>query len=155
MAIADMIKSNPLFIDMYDHEIEKVIGQCQVFAFKENEFIIRTGDLGEDIWIILEGKASNIVEEGSHRFEMESFYAGSLFGFTSLTETEAHSSSVVAVEDCQILKIPCKHLISLFSSDAKLFGLIALNLSRIMAHRMNDLKKSVHENIKSIISLQE
>ncbi len=53
--IINALENCELFRELAEEYVEKIAGLCRVKAFKPGEFVFRQGDLGECLYIIVEG----------------------------------------------------------------------------------------------------
>ena len=150
MAIVDIIKSCPIFFELYDNEIEKVVKNCKVHSYSQGDYIVREGDKGKEIFIILSGIAQMQRKIGKQTVTMETLKHGSVFGFVVLTEEQNYTSDIVVTDDADVLCVPYEHLLNFFNTDPGIFGVIALNLSRIMAQRLNTLRENIFNKAEAL-----
>ncbi len=143
MAIEDILKSCPIFFELYDKEIEKVVKKCEVKSFQAGDYIIRAGQNGREIYVLLEGSAKLQKDLPNGTVKYERFKRGEVFGVVVLLEKHTYTVDVVADTSCYVLEIPYDHIFSLYDSDPKIFGIICLNLSRLIAQRLSDLRGDI------------
>ena len=55
MAVRELLRSCPLFFELYDKEIDKIVKKCSVHSFQQGEVIVRDGDEGEEPRNVLHG----------------------------------------------------------------------------------------------------
>lgn len=145
MAINDLLKSCPIFFELYDHEIEKVVKSCKVSCFSSGDYIIKQGDEGNEIYVLLNGTVAVQRDLEEKSVEVEVLSHGNIFGFVVLVEEQKYSESVVAKDSADVLCIPFDHLLSFYKTDPGIFGIITLNLSRIMAQRLDTFKQKIYD----------
>ncbi len=155
MAVTDLLKSCPIFFDLFDNEIESVVKKCKVFTYDPGDYIAKEGDPSREIMILLDGEVSSKKQEGDQLFLVEQFKKGSVFGFLVLIEEKNFTTHIIAEKESHILKIPFQHLLSVFDSDARTFGIICLNLCRILAMRFEKLNSSVFQEASRLRSLMK
>ncbi|MFZ8934014.1 MAG: cyclic nucleotide-binding domain-containing protein [Bacteriovoracaceae bacterium] len=143
MSAVELIKSCPLFIDLYDDEIEYIIGKCHVELFKKGDIIIRDGDSGNEVFILLKGTAdvNKRLPDGELKY-ITKLHEGDMFGETSLIE-EPRSADVIAETSCDVLSIDKEELLKLYPKKAKIFAIIAMNMARLLAKRLKATNKKL------------
>ncbi|HYE81565.1 MAG TPA: DUF2225 domain-containing protein [Clostridia bacterium] len=79
--------------------LEKLKRMSNVKTFKENEYLFREGDPGEDMFIVLSGKvAIYIKSEDNLQIKVSEMVAGDFLGEMSLLEGEPRSATAVAAD---------------------------------------------------------
>jgi len=143
MSAVELIKSCPLFIDLYDDEIEFIIGKCNVELFQKGDIIIRDGDDGNELFILLKGTAdvSKRLASGEVKY-ITKLHEGDMFGETSLIE-EPRSADVLAETSCDVLSINKEDLLKLYPKKSKIFAVIAMNMARLLAKRLKATNKKL------------
>lgn len=136
MGISSLVEGCPLFYDFYDQEIEKILSGCCVLKFKEGEYILKQGEEGTEIFIILLGKVEIIKETKAGPLLIGNLLKGDLFGELVLINKNKRTASVKALTDCEILVIEYKSIFNLYKKDAKIFALLLLNLARLLTNRL-------------------
>jgi CRP/FNR family cyclic AMP-dependent transcriptional regulator len=76
MSIVNIIKSSPLFYELFDDEIDSLIQDCNVLSLEAGDYIFKEGDIGDEIFLILTGGAD--VKKGD--VTLVSLKKGDLFG---------------------------------------------------------------------------
>ncbi len=144
MSAVELIKSCPLFIDLYDDEIEYIIQKCHVLLFSKGDLIIKDGDQGDDVFILLKGVAdvNKRLPDGQVLY-ITKLHEGDMFGETSLID-EPRSADVIAETSCDVLSIDKNDLLALYPKKAKIFAVIAMNMSRLLAKRL----KATNQKLK-------
>jgi len=91
----------PLFRDMRRWEIKKLILASDVRDYRAGEVIIKRGDIGKEMFVILDGMAITHLPDG------ESTYldVGSVFGEVALVSDVTRTADVMAKTDTQVLSL--------------------------------------------------
>ncbi|MBF0441868.1 MAG: cyclic nucleotide-binding domain-containing protein [Oligoflexales bacterium] len=150
MAIVDIVKSCPIFFELYDDEIEKVLKDCKVHTYNDGDYIVKEGDKGKEIYIMLAGTAFMQRKVGNKTVNIETLKHSSVFGYFVLTEEQTYTSDIVASGSADVLSIPYDHLLGFFRTNPGIVAVIALNLTRMMAQRMDALRESIFEKTKAL-----
>lgn len=135
MGVLDTIKGCPLFFELYDEEIETIVEKCQVLSLENGDFIIKEGDHGNDFFIILSGYADVLKGET----KLAELHKGDLFGELVLLNETLRTADIVARTYTDLLVMDYESIFGLYKTNPKIFGLLILNLSRLLTQR---LKKS-------------
>lgn len=148
MSILKTVKGSPLFYDLYDDEIIKIVENCSVKSLVKGDFVFKDGEEGGELYIILSGNA--IVKKGE--YELTTLRKGDLFGELVLLHEKKRNADVVADNFTDILIIDYNTIFNMYEESPKIFALIILNLSRLLAKRL----KGAGETIKDLkIELSE
>lgn len=102
----DVISVIPLFVPLQEIEREQLAETATMHAFKAGEMIIREGDPGRSIYVILDGrvKVSRKDHDGNES-ELATLGVGQFFGVTSLLSGKPRSSSVAALESTVLVEL--------------------------------------------------
>jgi CRP-like cAMP-binding protein len=92
------MNQNKLFSGMSPEQIRTIKGQCSRKTFNANDFIVREGEPGDEMFILEKGVASGKV--GSHAFELPD---EAVFGEVSLIEGGLRTATIFARTDVMAL----------------------------------------------------
>lgn len=150
MAMSDLLAGCPLFYELYDKEIEKIARACEVYTFQKGEFLVRDNDEGHEIYVVLDGRAIVQKESKKGLIQIQPLSKGDVFGEMVLVDENIRSADIVADSTCSVLEISYETIFQLFKSDPRIFGLLQLNLSRLIAKRLrasNEIIKEIREKL--------
>jgi CRP/FNR family cyclic AMP-dependent transcriptional regulator len=135
-AIANIVKGCPLFYEIYDNEIEQIIEDCVVARFEKGEAIIKQGDEDSDICVVLDGKANISVTKGDEEVFIATIQNGDIFGEMVLINETKRTANITAEIRTDILVMSSDTFYSIFSKNPKVFGLMVLNVTRLITKRL-------------------
>jgi len=94
-----------LFARFHREELRTLLSLCACQKFTSGQTIVREGEAGESMYLILRGAAR--ITLGSHDLEVELSILGEgdFFGEVALVDDGPRSASVTATEDCELLEI--------------------------------------------------
>ena len=98
------LPSTPLFSSLNKHALRLLIEGLQVEEYKTGQRIIRQGDMGDALYVIVEGSAM-VYRDGRARQEINRLGHGDVFGEIALLANLARSATVQAVSSCTVLRI--------------------------------------------------
>lgn len=144
MSVLQIVKGCPLFYELYDEEILRIVESCRVVQCVQGDYVFRHGDQGNEIYLILNGAA--VVKKGD--IELAKLRRGDLFGEMVLLKDQIRNADIYIEDFTDILVIDYQTIFGMYETNIKLFSIVMLNLSRMLATR---LKKAgeVIEEIKS------
>ena len=101
-----VLKTLPFFSVFSDHELTGLVPNIQHRYFPRHAFMLRAGEHGHFLYVILSGRAK-IVLDNDHGREVTIATLGptEFFGEMSLIDEKPHSASVQALEGCEVLGI--------------------------------------------------
>lgn len=150
MSIINIIKSSPLFFELFDEEIETIVEKCNVMSLEEGDYIFRENDEGNEIFLILTGAANVIKGETV----LANLKKGDLFGEMVLLEERTRTADIRAVTYTDVLVMDFDAIFGIFRKNPKIFSLLMLNLCRLLAKRLKGSSDSVKELSFKIQQLQ-
>ncbi|RYZ88230.1 MAG: cyclic nucleotide-binding domain-containing protein [Proteobacteria bacterium] len=152
MAIKDLLKGCPLFFELYDDEIEKVVKDQKVIHFEKDEPIIREGQRANQIFILLEGVAELEKQAQGGRIRVERIKQGEVFGLLMLLDEKPYMIDVITRTKCAVLEIQHESIMGLFNKNPRIFAVMTLNICRILGRR---LKSSYNRMAQLKVSMEE
>ena len=136
-SIAPIIKKIALFGGLTDEQIDNLGHLLETVQFNADDLIFREGTEPSHIYIIKSGKVKIICEtKDQDPFEIVMLDVGECFGETSVIGILPHSGSAIAIEDVELIVLSRNALMKLYHTDAKLFGIIILNIAREACRRL-------------------
>ncbi len=97
--LMDVISKIPFFAPLQETESEELAEDATMHVFSAGEMIIREGDPGRSVYVILDGRAKVFTrDDGENELELATLGVGQFFGEMSFVSGKPRSSSVVALE---------------------------------------------------------
>lgn len=101
----DILSKFRLFTRFHQGELEALVALSDVITIAAGTEIVRKGDPGHCMFVILNGKAKVFQKVAAGELPLASLSSGDFFGEVSLVDDGVRSANVVAIEDCRLLKI--------------------------------------------------
>jgi CRP/FNR family cyclic AMP-dependent transcriptional regulator len=139
MSIINIIKSSPLFYELFDEEIETIVENCDVMSLEEGGYIFREGEEGNEIFLILTGGAA--VKKGD--VILADLKKGDLFGEMVLLDEKTRTADIMATTFTDVLVLDFDAIFGIFTKNPKIFSLLMLNLCRLLAKRLKGSGESI------------
>jgi CRP/FNR family transcriptional regulator, cyclic AMP receptor protein len=157
----ERLRDTELFQGLTDEQIGKMLLICREVAFPEGETVMREGEDGDTMYLVLEGTvevAKSLVMGGQDEREDEKnkvftrldASAHAVFGEMALLETMKRTATIKSVTKCRFYEIKKESFLSLAEEDSRLGCRILLNLARIVSAR---LRKADEDTIKLTTAL--
>jgi pSer/pThr/pTyr-binding forkhead associated (FHA) protein len=97
--LMDVISKIPFFAPLQETESEELAEDATMHVFSAGEMIIREGDPGRSVYVILDGRVRVFTrDDGDNELELATLGVGQFFGEMSFISGEPRSSSVAALE---------------------------------------------------------
>jgi len=97
--LMDVISKIPFFAPLKETEREELAEDASMHVFSAGEMIIREGDSGRSVYIILDGRVKVFTtDDGGNELALATLGVGQFFGEMSLVSGKPRSSSVAALE---------------------------------------------------------
>ncbi|MEO1030399.1 MAG: sigma 54-interacting transcriptional regulator [Bacteroidota bacterium] len=117
----------PFFSEVSKSSLTHLCQSAHNVSYQKNETIFKKGDLGESMYIIMEGSVK--VHEGNYVFN--TMDSGDCFGEYALIDEERRSASVTALERSKVLKIERHSFLEVIASDPDFsLGMLAVLIKR-------------------------
>jgi CRP-like cAMP-binding protein len=126
-----MLRQQPLFKCLSDDQLDFLLPRGRVAHFGSGETLIQQGDEGNSMFILVEGKASVLVNRNGAAKPVAQLNSGDCFGEMSLLTGEPRMATVVAQTDCELVEIGKSVLAESIKQNPKLLE----QLSELLARR--------------------
>ncbi len=138
----------PLFKGFPVTELKKLIKKSDLKAFSPGDVIIKFGQPGQFLGIVLEGEAEAVVTgKSGNRQRLGTVKQGDFLGEMSLLTGEPTSADVIALEECQLLLIPLEVFTAFLATSPEAV--------KVLAKTMTERLKSRQENEEEQLLIKE
>lgn len=141
MSVLQVVKGSPLFYELYDEEILKIVEKCQVLSLTPGEFVFKENEEGDEIFLVLNGTAK--VKKGD--IEVSKLRKGDLFGEMVLLKENKRKADIEVDSYCDLLVLKYEDIFGLYESNNKVFSILMLNLSRMLATRLKKAGQDIFD----------
>ncbi|MCX7634190.1 MAG: cyclic nucleotide-binding domain-containing protein [Syntrophales bacterium] len=157
-----MLREPELFRNLSPQHIRKLLAIGRRVYFQAGDEILREGDMGDKMYIMMEGTVEVIkrlviagLEDDGDNGKNKVFTRldakdHAVFGEMALLETQKRTATVKALTDCRLYEIAKDDFLRLVEDDYELGYRITLNLARIVSAR---LRKADEETVKLTTAL--
>jgi CRP/FNR family transcriptional regulator, cyclic AMP receptor protein len=157
----ELLRKTEIFKNLTDGQIEAILRISRKVTFAEGEVIMREGEPGDTMYIILEGGvevAKSLVmgdgdeeaDEKNKVFTRLDASGHAVFGEMALLETMKRTATIKTVTKCRFYEIQRGGFLALVERDHELGYRILMNLARIISAR---LRKADEDTIKLTTAL--
>jgi CRP-like cAMP-binding protein len=131
-----------------DQERALVEGIGTVRNFSEGQHIIREGETGDSIFVVLSGRVEIHKAIDAHRDKhLKELTEGDFFGEMSFFDGAARSAAVIARGTCRVLELPADALDALARENPAVGCTIYRNIARDLTRRI----RSINDELKKAI----
>jgi CRP-like cAMP-binding protein len=145
MSILNTVKRTPLFFEIYDEEVMKIVEQCEVLHLEPNEPIFSEGEQGDELFIIISGGAT--VFRDNH--VLAQLKKGDLFGEMVLLNEKTRLATIKTNNYTDILVIKYQDIFGLYETNTKIFSILMLNIARMLSNRLKGAGERIMELVVS------
>ena len=147
----EKLKKISLFEDIKDNEdaMKRVLGICTPRKFRKGEYFIKEGDMGDELFILLEGSVDILKKTmAGDDYVVASLKAeyNIFIGEMALIDNDKRSATVIATEDSIALVIGKKDFMDLGDSDPH----IGLPITRVIAKILGGRLRKTNEDMMTL-----
>ena len=139
----------PLFESLSDEEVSGFLRSGTVLSLQPGDRIIRQGDVGDEMYIILSGVAEAVSRKEDQEHSLAIMSKGQIFGEVAFISTAVRSADVNALTEMQVLIISKGFLTRAMRKQPEISAKVLFNLSLILAQRLRDRTDSWVEAMTS------
>jgi CRP-like cAMP-binding protein len=132
------LKSVDLFSKIPGEDLAQVAGIAQEVHYENGELIIQEGEMGDSMFLIIEGKVlvHRMTQQIAELVEKESF------GEMAILDQDPRSASVTAGTDVTCLKVERDDFYELMSEKSE----IAYGIIRVLTHRLREANQKLSDS---------
>ena len=145
-ALYEVLSKVPVFQDLSRREFERVRGLLHPRTYSVEEVIVREGDLGVGMYVILSGEVAVLQEEADGAaVEVATFGQGDFFGDQVLLDESPRTASAVARQPTSVVGFFRPELLQLIESQPRIGLKVVMQLSRMAAVRLRQTNRLLRE----------
>lgn len=124
-----------------------------VFRYKKKDTVFYEGDTPEHLFFLNRGRIkTHKAREDDKEYVTSVYNAGEFFGYVSLLQNAVYADSAVALEDCEICKIPKTDFTSLVFKNRDVAVKFIKMLSNNVAERESKLLSLAYDTVKKRVA---
>jgi len=132
----DPARTIPLFAGLRPNEARIAVLMGQLKRFAPGELIVKQGDMGSEMYVILQGRTQVFAGTGSERKYLLDMQRGDVFGEMALVRHNPRTADVVASVPVEVLAVDQRFLERLQLRYPRIASKVFLNLTRIVSDRL-------------------
>jgi hypothetical protein len=141
------LRRNKIFAGMDDAQLRSFVNYMDVQPFKQFSTVVRKGDHGDAMYLILEGELRALTLVDGKETTLSTMGVGDYFGEVSLLDQGPRSATVIANSDSLLLRIQTASFERLVKEAPALATLFLYSLSRAIVGRMRVLTRKFEDTI--------
>ncbi len=111
--------------------------------YKDGETIIKQGEKGNCMYVILEGQVEIVREKDGKEMRLATAGKGDFIGEMAIFESEVRSATVRAIGDVRAITVDKENFIRRVNQDPS----IAFRLVKLLVHRIREMNKEMDKFI--------
>jgi CRP-like cAMP-binding protein len=115
----------------------------EVKRFEAGDMIVRTGDPGEEMYVILDGEADVWAGKGGGRQKLTALRRGAVFGEMGFVRRSERTADVVATSDVEVLAVDQRFLERVQRRYPRIASKVFLNLTRLLSNALERTTQQV------------
>lgn len=125
----------PLFAGFSKRQLRRLAGDTDELTFAPGEAVVREGDLGETLFVVLEGEAR--VERKGRK--VGDVMPGDFFGELAAIDAQPRTASVIAVTPLRVLRLFRRHLLAMLEEEPQ----VTMKLLDGIVRRLRQVDRSI------------
>jgi len=117
MNLSDLRKS-PLFEGLSDSELQQLMEDAKPVSLRAGEYLMKQGDPGDAAFVVVNGEFEINKQSGQSVIKIDVRNPGDVLGEMALLSSSPRSASVVAITDCEVLRISPEAFENLLSTSS-------------------------------------
>lgn len=146
-ALTGLLRSFSIFEDLDKADIQNIIAHLRLDKFKKGDYVLRKGEPGRNLFIIISGK---VAVEGEDGLSLATIGKGEVVGEMSVLSGDRVGASVQAIESTDVLRISAEHFRRVLSG----FPLLQMRFTRLLVRRMGEINQARTEHFSSSLAGQ-
>ena len=116
----DSLRQFELFSDLSDHKLEQILMFSRTKKFDEGEMIVRKGDPGKSLYLIVEGHVTASITVGKKKESLAEIGAGDFFGELAVVAGVPRTATVTAESEMLIETLNRREFSSLLDESPRM-----------------------------------
>lgn len=141
-----VLRRVPLFAQMTLEQLDAINQLLHEEQYLQSETIFREGDVGDELYILVEGEVQVFKSQGSDELVLSTMTDGSYFGEMAILDDEPRSASVRATRDARLLVLKGEQLKELIFQMPE----IAFEIFKVLTSRIRKADRRLDEASRAL-----
>jgi predicted RND superfamily exporter protein len=129
-------KTIPLFAGLRAAQARIVALMGELRSYKQGEAIVRQGELGDEMYVLINGRADVLVHSDGQSRRLRELRRGDVFGEMGLIRKVERTADVVASEDVEVMAMNERILTRVQRRYPRIAAKMFLNISKVLSDRL-------------------
>jgi CRP-like cAMP-binding protein len=138
----------PLFRPLNDREILRVLQVTEAVPYKDGQTVIREGDKGEELFIVLAGEVKVMRGEA----QLATLKPGDHFGEMALVRSQPRSATVVSDGDSELMLIRRSDFFEILRKEHQLAVKLLWQFLGVLADRLADTSRELGQAKQELLA---
>jgi len=139
----------PLFKGLSTFQARIVALATRVVTIPEGSFVCRTGEVGDELWVVIDGEMEASIETGGTRTVLERLTRGAVVGEIALFHERKRTADVRAMTEVRAICLSNENLERFRSRYPRIGSRVLWNLSQVLATRLVRVTERYSEQVSS------
>jgi CRP-like cAMP-binding protein len=126
----------PLFAGLRRSQARVVVLMGELRKFEPGEAIVRQGEEGDQMFVIIQGRTEVYVDDGKQRRYIRDLVRGDVFGEMALVRQAPRTADIVAATRVEALAVDQRFLDRIQRRYPRIASRVFLNLTKILSDRL-------------------
>jgi predicted RND superfamily exporter protein len=137
----DPHKTIPLFEGLRPSQAKIVTLMGELQAFPKGQVIVRQGEMGNEMYVLLKGAADILIKSGGRSERIAAVDRGEVFGEMGLLRHHERTADIVATEDVEVLAVNERFLSRIKRRYPRIGAQIFFNVAKILSDRLEEARR--------------
>jgi CRP-like cAMP-binding protein len=144
-----------LFEKMQQQEINEILSLMQVMHFPNQRVIFEQGDIAQSLYVLVDGQV--IIRYKPYdgpELTVARIAPGGVFGWSAALKRPSYTSSAIAIENSEALKISSDNLFTLCKQHPKTGAIFIERLSAEISNRLQNTQQEVFSILSKSMGME-
>lgn len=141
-----VLKTNPMFVDLSDHEFAPLLAKLELTTFMQGEPLWTSDKNPRAAFVLLSGRleeSRRVEPDGPKKQHFEQ--PGTWLGLSALVQNSPCLSTTIALQRTTVLRLPRTEFQTLFDQDDPAAYILTDAIAESLVHHMHDTNRRLHE----------
>jgi len=144
----ELLAQSSIFKDLDEHELELVVGICEVLELKAGAYVFHEGDAGDRLYVIQSGEVRiSRVVPGTGEEALTVLKRGACFGEMSVLDRSERSTDAIANSRCTLLSISRSNFELMLLADLSIANKVLWSVVKMLCERL----RMTNEALRSLM----
>jgi CRP/FNR family cyclic AMP-dependent transcriptional regulator len=144
----EVLRRSPLFERLSDAELSAVAELCRPRRFGAGETVLREGEPGESLYVLVAGEVDVLrAAPGDRQERIATLRDPEFFGEMSLIDKDHRSATIRTRTECSLLQLSAENFAAFRKASRDGFTFVVINIARVLSARLRDTNAQLAERL--------